>query len=403
MKEELNIENEIKEELIENPIDKQINLKKEFANNSSDKNITEYFLESFMVKVCDILLIVVGQLTYSEQILINKIKEESKRQNKNKIFIIHNLQDFISVEQVESYIKNSLLNCSTFDLKKQSHITTDKDKEENKKEIKINRDIIPNIENNEEINIDNQNMEEDLTLTNVHFTETINFNKTKLEVYHLILANEDSEAGLLYNPYTYTFITNMYNIIAGQKKFDIFEQVKNTFKNMSSTIIVENIGEAKFNETEKILQDKIMKLDHKDPLTLKRFYTNELGFSIFGTGNVEIKYNYFKDEKTLEIRLEVPGKAEIDVNHTIVGEDAIITIKGKKIQDKNPKELNDNITNLREYGDFELNINLKVEEFKINSQKPKEGYPKFVNGICIIQYELAILGEKTSVTADADL
>ena len=136
MKEELNIENEIKEELIENPIDKQINLKKEFANNSSDKNITEYFLESFMVKVCDILLIVVGQLTYSEQILINKIKEESKRQDKNKIFIIHNLQDFISVEQVESYIKNSLLNCSTFDLKKQSYITTDKDKEENKKEIK---------------------------------------------------------------------------------------------------------------------------------------------------------------------------------------------------------------------------------------------------------------------------
>ena len=89
-----------------------------------------------MVKVCDILLIVVGQLTYSEQILINKIKEESKRQNKNKIFIIHNLQDFISVEQVESYIKNSLLNCSTFDLKKQSYITKDKDKEENKKEIK---------------------------------------------------------------------------------------------------------------------------------------------------------------------------------------------------------------------------------------------------------------------------
>ena len=42
-------------------------------------------------------------------------------------------------------------------------------------------------------------MEEDLTLTNVHFTETINFNKTKLEVYHLILANEDSEAGLLYH------------------------------------------------------------------------------------------------------------------------------------------------------------------------------------------------------------
>jgi len=37
---------------------------------------------------------------------------------------------------------------------------------------------------------------------------------------------------------------------------------------------------------------------------------------------------------------------------------------------------------MREFGNFELNIPLKVVDFKINQPKPKEGFPKFVNGVC---------------------
>ena len=71
--------------------------------------MTELFLENFIIKVSDILLLVVGKLTYSEQLLINKIKEESKKQNKKRIYIIHNLKEFITVNQVENYIKNIIL------------------------------------------------------------------------------------------------------------------------------------------------------------------------------------------------------------------------------------------------------------------------------------------------------
>ena len=101
------------------------------------------------------------------------------------------------------------------------------------------------------------------------------------------------------------------------------------------------------------------------------------------------KYNYFKpDEKTLEIRLEVPGNVKLKPTHTVIGDESIITIKGKKSKDKKPDKIEDNVINLREYGDFELKIPLKVQEFKLISNQPIKGFPKFVNGICKIQYAL---------------
>ena len=57
------------------------------------------------------------------------------------------------------------------------------------------------------------------------------------------------------------------------------------------------------------MKNKIIKLNlEKEKLILKKCQMDELGFSFFKTGDFEPKYNYYKpDEKTLEIRLEVPG------------------------------------------------------------------------------------------------
>ena len=92
--------------------------------------MTEFFLQYFIINESDILFIVVGKLTYSEQLLINKIKIEAKKQNKDRIFIIHNLQEFITKKQVVDYIKNTLLKCSTFNLNRRTWITTKKDNDE---------------------------------------------------------------------------------------------------------------------------------------------------------------------------------------------------------------------------------------------------------------------------------
>ena len=394
-------------------IDKDIEKNKEFKENARDKIMTELFLENLIIKVSDILLIVVGKLTYSEQLLINKVKVESKKQHKGRIFIIHNLQEFRTKEQVENYITESLLKCSTFDLNKRTWISVKKDKETNiennkknneeknieepKEDNKVN-DNNQNENNNNPQNIDDnieeQNVIDESKLNNVHFTEILKYEDRKLEIYHLIIANEDSEAGKIYNQYTYNFIENVYNLIPEPKQFDVFEEVKANFKKLSDTILNDNIEDVPFTKNDKIIEDKIIKLEYEKNLNLKKCYTDELSFSFFKAGYFEPKYNYFKpDENTLEIRLEIPGNVKLDVNHKIVGDETVISIKGNKIKDSQPKEPNYNLFNKREFSEFELNIPLKVEDFKINKTKPNEGYPKFVNGVCIIQYELASKGE----------
>jgi len=374
---------------------KEYKTKKEFNEKALDKILTEFFLQNLIINISDILLLVVGELTYSEQLLINRIKEVCKKQNKKRILIIHNLKELRTKEEVENYIKNTLLKCSLFDLNTMEKINSKKyeeiilngiEKREIIKENSIDEEIMDNIDNKSKIN-------------NIHFTEIINYGDNKeLEVYHLILANEDSEAGKIYNEYAYNFIENLYNLIPKPKPSDIFQQIKDNLKDLSNTILNNNIKDALFNEN---INDKIMKLNYEEDLTLKKININELGYSFVNIGNYEPKYNYFKPyDNILEIRVEIPGNVHCNVSHDVKDDETIITIKGKKIKDKDPKYLEDNLFNIREFSEFELNIPLKIEDFQINQTRPKNGYPKFINGICIIQYELAEKGEAKEIRTE---
>ena len=127
-----------------------------------EKMITEYFLQDFILNNSDILLAVVGLLTFQEQKFLNKIKSDiSKLKLKKTLFIIHNLMTLTTIEQVENYINNILLNSATFDLEKTTLIST-----------KIS---------NGETSVE-------------YFYE----NNDKIKTIHLIFANEGSEAGIYY-------------------------------------------------------------------------------------------------------------------------------------------------------------------------------------------------------------
>ena len=384
-------------------INKEIEQIKEFKENARDKITTELFLENFIIKVSDILLVVVGKLTYSEQLLINKLKVESRKENKSMIFIIHNLQDFRSVEQVKDYIQNTLLKCSTFNLNKKTWISSKKDEEKKAQENEINKenenDYLDEEKNDKKIV--GEIVDDFSKLYDIHFTEVLYYGDSKkLDIFHLILANEYSEAGKVYNQYTYNFIENVYNLISKPKKFDIFEEVKDQFKSLSNVILNNNIENVPFTNNKQILENKIIKLELEEPLSLKKCYTDELGFSFFKTDHFQPKYNYFKvDENTLEIRLEIPGKTECSINHKVIGDETIIMVKGRKMKDRRPDREEDVIFNIREFGEFELNIPLKVQDFRINQNRPKEGYPKIINGIFCVQYELAPKGEEIKVIA----
>lgn len=139
-----------------------------FKEKSKEKIITELFLQDYIIYNSDILIIVVGILTYSEQKILNKIKTKLKREkslnkSNNNLFVIHNLMTYTTVEQVEDYINQTLLKSATFELEKKPPV----------------------------------NSESELS-KGVCFWEKKS-NQQNLQIYHLIYANEYSEAGNYYN------------------------------------------------------------------------------------------------------------------------------------------------------------------------------------------------------------
>ena len=116
--------------------------KKIFKEKANDKAMTEMFLTNFILKNSDIILLVVGEMTYSEQLLIDKIKEESKKLKLKKIFIVHNLQTLRKKEQVEQYIHNTLFKNINLNLIKTKliNINEDCENDDNNKEKDIKND-----------------------------------------------------------------------------------------------------------------------------------------------------------------------------------------------------------------------------------------------------------------------
>ena len=88
-----------------------------FKEKSREKLITELFLQNYIINNSNVLIVVVGILTYSEQKLLMKIKKEIERSKlKIPLFIIHNLITYTSIQQVKEYINEFLLNSATFTL-----------------------------------------------------------------------------------------------------------------------------------------------------------------------------------------------------------------------------------------------------------------------------------------------
>ena len=150
----------------------------QIAKFTKDRRLTDYFLQKFILWNSDILLCVVGQLTFSDQKFINTIRSQINVRKKKKLFIIHNLTTFVEKKQVEDYIENTLMKSYTFELEK---IQIPKFGEKNENE-------------------------------NQYYWREKNINKNDnnngIDIIHLIMANDDenSEAGLYYNDSTIEYI-----------------------------------------------------------------------------------------------------------------------------------------------------------------------------------------------------
>ncbi len=348
LKEKSNDDKMEKNELNENEPDKKEN--DLFKEKSREKLITELFLQNYIINYSDILFIVVGILTYSEQKLLNRIKTEFiKLRKKNKmnkpLYVIHNLMTYKTVKQVEEYITDRLLKSATFDLEKRDKISTRK-----------------NIKNG------------------IHYIEK----NTEQEIFHLIFAHEGSEAGKFYNQNTLNFIENLYQQVINLDSYDVIETVKDKFIEISNDIFERSdipITKENFDNS----NNSFIKLSNVNNVILKKCLIDELGFSNLKANGFEPTYNYYKsnDGKKLIIRLEIPGNSSLKA--TKFNQYNLIKLEGCKNKDTMTETEEKSQISCREYGKFTVNIPWSQEDYVLKNTEP---VIKEINGIICVEYQL---------------
>jgi len=346
--------NKLRESIIEKDF-------KEYENLYKDKTQTENFIQNLILFLSDMILIVVGRITFNEQRLINKIKKEielgNRDENKKKqIFIIHNLINFQTKKQVKEHIENTLLKSASF---------------------KLNRikDIIKSQENKKEI---------------FYFVE----NESEFQTFHLIMAREGTEAGDYYNQYTYDFLKEKFNNFTLRKPLSIIEEVKNRFVDWSSDLLEDKIENYNIeiikDEKSEFEKSYVFKNKERENKTIipKACISDELGFSIYRSNGYEPPYNYYTDDKYLILKLEIPGKVEIEDCYANLDTNEII-VKGNKNEDGE----NIKLKNTRKFGKFHLYIHygsqIKIaEEDPFEDEKKEEKDKKGEDGIFLYKFKL---------------
>jgi len=334
---------------------------------AKDKTMTELFIQNFVINESDILICVVGILTYNEQKLINRIKSELNNDNNNnkdrKLFIIHNLQTYVEINQVEKYIKEYLLNSITFNLKKVDASVYDE-----KKNDKINK---------------------------IFFSEIINNDKNNLEIYHFIMANENSDAGNFYNNFVIEYFKDLYKTIPYFSKFPVIEKIQNFFKDISNLFIENEIKNFDFDNNE---NNNLIKLNLNEKITLKKCLIDELGINILLNKKFIPKYCYFinKDNTKLIIEIEISGKFK-NLSVEIISKENFYSLKIEGIKIAEILNKNNDYYNSRFNGYFNFIINVPKDKIELeNSNRINNLSHK--NGI--IKIECDLIKEKKILTLD---
>lgn len=346
---------------------------------ASDKTLTEYFIQNFIIQKSNILIVVIGILNYPEQKLLNRIKTENKNKFKHStpppLFVVHNLQTFSLKKQVEDYIKETLLKSATFKLKEMKFVSR----------------------------IESENSEQ---FNDVYYIEEFNNEEDKNTIiYHLILAMHGTEAGDYYNHFTYEFLSRQFNAFPLHYKFPIIEDVKKQCIENSSKMMVhpiESLEEFENSESEIKLKSKDKEEEQKR-LVFKRCLVDELGFSNFYGANFEPKYAYFKtiiDKKPYVcVQVEIPGECKVSCRAKMFEQTWNITVKGNKILNLNEGDEKAISFSKREEGDFSLVIKLNVEDFQLKENKPEKSKTTKENGLYCYYFPL-VGGEEGSSSSD---
>ena len=229
-----------------------------------DQLVCEYILSQFILEKATVIILVLEQLSYAEQMMLKNITQQLNNKKK-QLLVIHNLMNLNtipnlmnlnSIKEIKGFIENTLLKSLTFKLKRCKMLLFEEEKQ----------------------NVNNYCYRQ-------HDSENNN-----LEIYHFIFGNEDiREIKKYYNDplidYIRKFVKTGYAV-----KFDLIEEFRKFFIEQSL-----KISDKKLNDSTLIYDEnkKMISLIGIDKLKLKGITHDEKGLHNF-TGNVmELPYTTY--------------------------------------------------------------------------------------------------------------
>ena len=151
----------------------------------NDRTITDIFIQDFILEVCEVILIVIGQLSQNDQKFIERIS--NKYHAKKRIIILHNFSNLYSVQDVEN---------------------------------KIQKDIIEAFDT----------IQRNIPQTSLcEFIEKSSDSK-KENISHLVLGVDWSESGQKYNEATFNYLRDILETRIDKKKFDLVKSLTSFFE-----------------------------------------------------------------------------------------------------------------------------------------------------------------------------
>ena len=295
-----------------------------FRDKCIDLTQIRLFLQNFIIKYSDILILVLGKLKEKEQNLLLKVKSQIKNLYRRKpLIVIHNLKEFETRKQVYDYLENILKKSSTFSLEE----------------------------------IDYINLEDEESEWKPLFEP-----KSEPKIYHLIYAKKFTEAGNYYNEKAINYIYKIINSTLDKDFFDPIHAIKYYFSEFSESIL-----EAPIKSQDLIYNDmKIMLKEQNKKITFKKYLKNEIGIVQGNSSNDQ--YSYYITEKIVLLYIKLTkkfssGKDEIKYEDVKVemlpeGNYNIIKITGGK---KNCLE-----ENIKTKEESQFNVQIKLGEIRLS-------------------------------------
>ena len=342
---------------------KDIMNENKFEEYWRDKLITELFIRKFIIYKSDILITVIGNITLHEQQLLEKIKKEVKNK---QIYVVHNLKNFQTHEQVEDYIENTLKNL--FD-------------------INITENTYQNFLKNE------NGIKEDC-FSKYFIEKGKNGQDEKNNTVHLILVNDYSEISVYYNKPTITFLKKVMEVEKSRKTFHIINECKKFLKDLSEEIIEEKINEDSICVEEIDKNNDKIYIKNQENITLKKFVIDEMGYTLNDKGSLP-KYSYYVKNNIFHIFIELPGGEKIKNSVETIQGFYLFTFEGtqngdKEIEEDSKKEKSELICSksTRKQNKFKFGIKIPNTAFQLEnsvSEKPEEK-----KGIIEYKYKIKI-------------